>query len=445
MTDDEDSAAIDEARLAPAPGYRTMVTPPDGFVHRRELDEVRALLCAAAEDGGAVGITTALRGAGGFGKTTLAQALAFDDEVRAAYPDGVLWATMGDGLREGDRLARVQGLVEWWGSSEKGAVFSTLEAARAHLAGLLDGRRVLIVVDDVWQSADVETFRGAATLLVTTRYGQTLPAECRRVDVDAMASSEAVELLASGLDVDEPARFAALARRLGEWPLLLRLVNRQLRELAAGGLDAALREVEDELDEAGVTAFDVEDDSAREKAVARTFEVGLRHLGAADRGCFEEFAVFPEDADVPLAVVERLWGLRPAAARKLCGRFHDLSLLLRFDRQARTIRLHDVVRQYLMGLQGDAMPRLHGRLLERNCPESGNWTQLPRDEQYLWRHLADHLVEADRRDALRELLFDFGYLSAKIAATGVNALMGDYDVLGEDGRAFGPSLRARYV
>ncbi len=46
-----------------------------------------------------VGITTALRGAGGFGKTTL----AFDDDVRASYPDG--WATMGDGLRGGDRLA----------------------------------------------------------------------------------------------------------------------------------------------------------------------------------------------------------------------------------------------------------------------------------------------------------------------------------------------------
>ncbi len=47
MTDDEDSAAIDEARR-PAPGHRTMTTPPDGFVHRRELDEVRALLCVDA-------------------------------------------------------------------------------------------------------------------------------------------------------------------------------------------------------------------------------------------------------------------------------------------------------------------------------------------------------------------------------------------------------------
>ncbi len=243
MTDDEDSAAIDEARLAPAPGYRTMVTPPDGFVHRRELDEVRALLCAAAEDGGAVGITTALRGAGGFGKTTLAQALAFDDEVRAAYPDGVLWATMGDGLREGDRLARVQGLVEWWGSSEKGAVFSTLEAARAHLTELLDGRRVLIVVDDVWQSADVEAFRGTGTLLVTTRDSRTLPAECQRIDVDAMRRTEAVELLSSGLPAGEDTALAELSERLGEWPLLLKLVNRQLRrrlDLPGADLKAAL-------------------------------------------------------------------------------------------------------------------------------------------------------------------------------------------------------------
>ena len=43
-----------------AASYRTMATPPDGFVHRRELDEVRELLCSAAADGGAVGITTAV-------------------------------------------------------------------------------------------------------------------------------------------------------------------------------------------------------------------------------------------------------------------------------------------------------------------------------------------------------------------------------------------------
>ena len=66
--------------------YRSMAVHPDGFVERHQLDEIAALLSA---DNAGVGITTALRGAGGFGKTTLAQALAEDERVRRAYPDGV--------------------------------------------------------------------------------------------------------------------------------------------------------------------------------------------------------------------------------------------------------------------------------------------------------------------------------------------------------------------
>lgn len=159
--------------------YRTMAQKPDGFVHRRELDEMRELLCAAAAEasGVAVGITTALRGAGGFGKTTLAQALAFDDQVRTAFPEGVLWTTMGDNLGDAERLLRVQGLIKWWDPRE-GAGFPTLEAASSRLRELLAGRRVLIVVDDMWQSADVRPFLGAGSaVLVTTRDGRTLPSD----------------------------------------------------------------------------------------------------------------------------------------------------------------------------------------------------------------------------------------------------------------------------
>ena len=44
-------------------------------------------------------ITTALQGAGGFGKTTLAMALCHDDDVITAFDDGVLWATLGEARR----------------------------------------------------------------------------------------------------------------------------------------------------------------------------------------------------------------------------------------------------------------------------------------------------------------------------------------------------------
>ena len=54
----------------------------------------RALAIGAV--GAAIAITAALRGAGGFGKTVLAQALAHDDDIQDAFYDGVLWVSLGE-------------------------------------------------------------------------------------------------------------------------------------------------------------------------------------------------------------------------------------------------------------------------------------------------------------------------------------------------------------
>ncbi len=183
-----------------------------------------------------------------------------------------------------------------------------------------------------------------------------------------------------------------------------------------------------------MTAFDVGDGKERGKAVEGTLGVSLKCLTDEEPQRFRELAVFPEDIDVPLGVLERFWGLRTREVRKLCKRFHDLSLLLRFERAAKTIRLHDVVRQYLIDEHRD-LPALHRQLLERCRPQSGRWTDLEDGESYLWRHLAGHLTEAGDRTELRRLLFDLDYLEGKLRTVGVNALLADYDVLGETGEA----------
>ena len=250
-----------------------------------------------------------------------------------------------------------------------------------------------------------------------------------------MRTSEATFLLSSGVAMDaDGIRIEALTRKLGEWPLLLRLVNRQLHELLRDGLDldGALREIEDDLEESGVTAFDVEDDTAREKAVERTLVVSLKRLADNERKSFQELAVFPEDVDVPLDVLERFWGRSKRETLKLCKRLYSLALLVRFERSARTLRLHDVVRQYLVD-ELEAPAPLHQQLLERCRPPSGRWADLKDGDTYLWHHLAEHLDAASDRAELRSLLFDLDYLEGKLRTMGANALLADYDVLNEPG------------
>ncbi|MGC2238372.1 MAG: hypothetical protein WA584_19615, partial [Pyrinomonadaceae bacterium] len=60
--------------------------------------ELMAELVAAVTRPGVsvVGMTTALWGAGGFGKTTLARLLVHLDGVREHFSDGVVWVTVGE-------------------------------------------------------------------------------------------------------------------------------------------------------------------------------------------------------------------------------------------------------------------------------------------------------------------------------------------------------------
>jgi WD40 repeat protein/predicted MPP superfamily phosphohydrolase len=411
--------------------YRCMAQAPQGFVERRQLTEVVELLEQTAASPSAV--TVALRGSGGFGKTTLAQALCMDERVQRAYPDGILWTTLGEHLSEAERLGRVLDLLRWW-TGEEVPSFTDTSAASAELRQRLAGQRVLLVVDDVWQSADLAPFLGmgpGAAVLVTTRDRRTLPPGCEQIEVDAMHQAESLRLLGAGLEVTLPA-LSGLAERLGHWPLLLGLVNRQLRELVEEqGLDVAeaIGEVERLLAEEGLTAFDVEDDRARRTAVERTMAVSLQRLDEEAQQAYERLAAFPEDADVPLALLQRFWGLDAAGVRKLCARLQALSLLLRFDLATRSIRIHDVFRQYLIDRQGDRLPALHREWLAVFRPASGHWSDLPADEPYAWRYLAYHLRHAGRADELAGLLFDFDWLAAKLSTTGLIDLLADFEAL----------------
>jgi hypothetical protein len=69
--------------------------PPE-FVRRpKEFDAlIEKLMDQNREE--PVAITAALRGAGGYGKTTMARALCHDERIQQAFDDGILWVTLGE-------------------------------------------------------------------------------------------------------------------------------------------------------------------------------------------------------------------------------------------------------------------------------------------------------------------------------------------------------------
>ncbi|MBK8030076.1 MAG: hypothetical protein IPK17_11330 [Chloroflexi bacterium] len=214
---------------------------------------------------------------------------------------------------------------------------------------------------------------------------------------------------------------ARLADRLGGWALLLTLVNGALRnrvEVKKQRLAAALDYVEEVLDELGLTAFDANKSADRHCAVASTLGVSLRLLDERELQRFAELAIFPEDDDIPLPALEKLWRMKAVATERLVERLLDLSLLLRFDATRRTIRLHDVVRGFLrlseqspLEYGEKSLPAIHGRFLDTYGVT--RWADLPAEEPYLWDELVYHLIEAERRDELARTMTDLRYVARK--------------------------------
>jgi WD40 repeat protein len=393
---------------------------PDTFVVRPGEYGILRDAILAADPAISGTLTTVLQGTGGFGKTTLAAALCTDADVLTAFPGGIIWVTIGQQIVPSSLLAEL-----YTHTTGQFPPIPDPYALADALAAHWRGQRVLLVLDDAWTEDAVRPFlrAGAAcTRLVTTRNIGVIP-KAFWIRIDEMQTTEAVALLAAQLAAppSELAPFAVLARRLGEWPLLLELAGRVLRFRMDLGdtLAGALAYVERALTRHGPAAFDRTDPAVRNEAVASSLAISLDLLTPTDRARYNELAIFPEDTAVPFSTVATLWREDDFDAEERLMRLAALALL-RLDLPSCTMHLHDVIRAYLVGQLADP-PAVHRQLLSA----WGDLTALP--DGYAWRWLGYHLRGAEQETIWRALRLDYDWLAGKLAATTLTNTLADYE------------------
>jgi WD40 repeat protein len=367
---------------------------PERFVPRpNEFEALKKLLLTSD---GPVAITTALTGAGGFGKTTLAAALCHDKDIIENFDDGILWVTLG---RTPDVLREF--ITAYAAVTGERPAFSGVEDAAYHLEQKLKDRNCLVVVDDVWNADHLRPFlrgRKSAARLFTTR-NAAIAADAASVDVDQMRESEAVEMLP---DLEQGAA-GGLAHKLGKCPIALELAASMIRERVRNG------------DSATHAAEVVARKGVGDGSVPRIIDASLEMFEEADRRRFRELSIFPEDVGIPLSAAGAVWGLDESDAEDLAIRLARFSLA-KLDLGRGVLRLHDVMR-----LKVADAKEVHARLIASWT----DWRKLP--DEYAWRWLSWHLAQAGRAADLERILLDPVWMYAKLAATDVNALLADYE------------------
>jgi WD40 repeat protein len=434
---------------------------PDVFVPRpTEYQQLKDAVLSEHTDK-MVALTTALRGAGGYGKTTLANYLCRDDDVRFEFTDGILRVEIGK--ERGDVTGLVIDLIEKLEPGGKRPGFADVVTASEHLGELIGERRILLVIDDVWREAQLRPFlRGGKNCvrLVTTRLPHVLPRHHVPIRIDGMPDDEARSLLSANLPgADTPAvraKLSALADRLGNWPQMLGIANGWMRDRVAKGetLRDALAHFERRLSARGLTGFDPKDETQRNRAIRACVDASLEDLAAEERDRFGELSILPEDEDVPLSVIEALWretgGIDAFDTDDLVRRLDARSLLQNLDLRARTLRVHDNMIWYLRDRIGADLCRAAHTAMVRTMRGlcAGAWATLPQSEDYSWRFLIRHLRAAGRADEADRLLCDYAWVKAKMRASGARGLFESYLPEGRDeggrliGRAIALSVRA---
>ncbi|MFE9766118.1 BTAD domain-containing putative transcriptional regulator [Streptomyces sp. NPDC005808] len=339
----EPSAPAAEPATAPVRPAQLPATVTDFTGRVSFVQELSDVLASASSDEGEgrVMAVSALAGIGGVGKTTLAVHVAH--QSRGAFPDGQLYVDLqGAGARSAEPETVLGAFLRALGTADS-AIPDSLEERSALYRSVLDGRRVLVLLDNARDAAQVRPLlpgtEGCAAL-VTSRVRMVDLAGAHLVDLDVMSPEEALQLFTKivGRERVESEREAALdvVAACGFLPLAIRIAASRLaarRTWTVSVLAAKLGDERRRLDEL----------QAGDLAVKATFELGYGQLEPAQARAFRLLGL-ADGPDMSLAAAAAVLDLTVDDTEDLLESLVDTSLLE--SAAPGRYRYHDLVRLY---------------------------------------------------------------------------------------------------
>ncbi|WP_426499630.1 AfsR/SARP family transcriptional regulator [Streptomyces sp. D54] len=338
--DEELARPADEPAAAPAPlrPAQLPATVPDFTGRSAFVSELGSRLATAESSVMAV---SAVAGIGGVGKTTLAVHVAH--QARRHFPDGQLYVDLqGAGARAAEPETVLGSFLRALGTADS-AIPDTLDERAALYRSTLDGRRILILLDNAHDAAQIRPLlpgTPGCAALVTSRVRMVDLAGAHLVDLDVMSPEEALQLFTRivGAERVGAEREAALdvVAACGFLPLAIRIAASRLaarRTWTVSVLAAKLADERRRLDEL----------QAGDLAVKATFELGYGQLEPAQARAFRLLGL-ADGPDISLAAAAALLDLDPHVAEDLLEALVDTSLVE--SAAPGRYRYHDLVRLY---------------------------------------------------------------------------------------------------
>ncbi len=348
----------EEYRVTPV----TYVTTPPTVVNYVERPEaLRALRDALFADHGRHPLALiALAGMGGIGKTVLAHALTRDPVVQDAFPDGIVWITVGR-----EKTSDLVTTFREVGKSLRDDLqhCDTLAACINQYKTALAHKSALIILDDIWKKSDLDPFladSNRSQFLFTTRDASIARfTGAREYMMELLSLEQARELLAAWANIEVGSlseQLDVIIEQCGNLPLALSTVGAMLR----GGTPDEWHDVLHLLCNADLSGIRDRLPPGQE-SFFRAIEISFQALVPEMQRKYTALAVLLEDMAAPPAILKTLWEIDDAGARQISRHFVDRSLALQ-ETAMDGIRLHDLQLDYVRAQYADqtALDLIHG-------------------------------------------------------------------------------------